>query len=53
MKEKEVDGLREQQKKYQEKAKPYSELEQDAGGLGKNRASYEKKRRAGGAGKEE
>jgi hypothetical protein len=43
---KDQDGLTAEKKKYEENAKPYSELEQDAGGLGKTKTDYESKRRS-------
>jgi hypothetical protein len=41
-----ADNLKALQEKYANKAKPYSELEADAGGLGKTGTSYEQKRRS-------
>jgi hypothetical protein len=41
--EKEKDEIR---RRYEEKAKPYSDLEGDAGSLGKTKTDYESKRRS-------
>jgi hypothetical protein len=42
------DGHKEEQAKYDRKSRPYSDLEKDAGGLGKNRTDYETKKKSRG-----
>lgn len=42
-----MEELDRMKKKYDDKAKPYTELEEDAGGLGKTGAGYQERQRAG------